>query len=115
MPKKMYGTLGAYAFLLGVIGAGILGLLEYLGIYSPHTAVLWLLALAGLLIGLINIAKNEAVPYMVSAIMLGGVVTVFAFLPLVGDMLNAIFSMILIPVGIGAGVVAVKTIYKTSK
>ena len=59
------GKVGSWAFLIGVVLAVVLGALGQM-----NSTVLWILALIGLVIGLLNIADEEATPFLMSGAVL---------------------------------------------
>jgi len=64
MPKKKGNTLGAWAFLIGVIVAVVFGFL------AMQTWVYWVLLVIGIIIGLLNIADVEAQPFLIAGAIL---------------------------------------------
>ena len=66
MVKNKVNTIGGWAFLIGVVLAIILGLLPN-GINQTWTYVL---VIAGLIVGLLNIADKETTPFLMSGIVL---------------------------------------------
>jgi len=67
MPKKSGGNLlGAWAFLIGVILAVVFGFFDT----TSMTWLPWVLAVIGLLIGLLNIADSEVQPFLIAGFVL---------------------------------------------
>ena len=64
MAKKKGNTLGAWAFLIGVIVAVVFGFL------TMATWVYWLLLVIGIIIGLLNITDVEAQPFLIAGVIL---------------------------------------------
>ena len=97
---------GSWAFLIGVIFAVIFGALG-----SLDTWVLWLLVIAGIIVGLMNIADEEVSPFLLSSIALiiaaafGG--SVLDVIPLLGGILNALL-VLFVPATI---IVAIKHVF----
>ncbi|MBU1988650.1 MAG: hypothetical protein KKD94_04180, partial [Nanoarchaeota archaeon] len=66
MSKKQTGNmLGSWAFLIGVILALVFGLF---GNLSP--AITYVLVVLGIIIGLLNIAAKEAMPFLMAGTVL---------------------------------------------
>ena len=65
MAKNKGNMIGGWAFLIGVVLAVILGLLGYV---TPIWT--YVLVIAGLIIGLLNIADEEATPFLMSGVSL---------------------------------------------
>jgi len=107
-PRK--NLLGSWAFLLGVILAVILGMLGNFG-------AVWviILVIIGLLVGLLNIAEKEVMPFLVSGIILiiasalGG--SVFYTVQTLGNVLDALLT-IFIPAVI---IVAIKNVFNLAE
>lgn len=90
--------LGSWAFLVGIIVAvivGIFGLLEQGYMYREVFATI--LAVAGLLVGLLNVKGVEVQPFlMAGAVLIISAYAgqdVLAFMPWLRDVLNAILIM----------------------
>ena len=62
---KRGNKIGGWAFLIGVILAVLLGFMGSLSI-----SVLYILAVIGLIVGLLNIADEEATPFLMSGAVL---------------------------------------------
>lgn len=107
---------GAIAFLVGIVGAVLLGLLSGLGVFETGVFLTIVLIIAGIVIGLVNITSKEAVAVMVASLVLGGGAGILATLPFIGGVLDAILislAKVILPAGI---VIAVKTVIdKASK
>ena len=101
---------GSWAFLIGVILAVIFGAFG-----SLDTWVLWVLVIAGIIVGLMNITDEEVSPFLMSSIALiiasafGG--AVLDLLPLLGGILNALL-VLFVPATI---IVAVKHVFSFAK
>jgi len=112
---KMKLKLGGIAFLVGILGAIILGLLSGLSVVTIGAGLTTTLVIVGLVIGLLNITDKEAVPVMIASIVLGGGSLGIASLPLVGGVLDAVLvtlGTVILPAGL---VIAVKTIIVKAK
>src|SRR3989344_9366947 len=86
---------GAWSFLIGVILAMILGLFG-----AITTVIAWILVVVGFIVGLVNIADEEAEPFLLSGLVL---IVAGAFgqnavgvIPLFENVLNALL-LIFVP------------------
>ncbi len=86
--------LSGILYIVGFIGAIIVGLLEGLNVMPEIMWVPIVLVVAGLLIGLLNIAKGEVTAVMVSALVLGIGGGILSILPGIGIVLEAVLSRI---------------------
>lgn len=110
MVKKLIKKLklGKVAFMLGVGGALLLGLLSGLDVLTVGTGLTMALVIAGLVIGAMNVKKAEALPVMVASLVLGIGAGVLSSLPLLGKILNAMLvnlAKVAIPVALVVSVV----------
>ena len=106
--KKKENYIGAWAFLIGIILALVVGLV---GSLSSNTVILGLLVILGLIVGLLNISKKE-----INAFMLSGIVLIIASffgasilspLPKSTDVLAALLTLF-VPATI---IVAIKNVF----
>ena len=113
MPKAKKNTIGAWAFLIGVILAVIVGLLAL-----DATTGTWALVLVvlGLIIGLLNVSSAEIKDFMLTGTVLvivsslGGQ-TYLGLIPYVGDIIGALV-VLFVPATI---VVALKSVFALAK
>jgi len=121
MANKMGKGVSGVAFLIGIIGAILVGLLNGFGMIPTNVLgpLVTIFAIAGIVIGLTNIGKNESVPFLVAAIALTVVSTGFTALnviPVIGSMvvklLASIGTMLLATIGPATAVVAVIVLYQ---
>jgi len=101
---------GRWAFLIGVIIAIVFGAIGALG-----TEILWLLVIAGIIVGLANIKDEEVSPFLMASISLiiasafgGGILDI---LPIVGNVLDALM-VLFVPATI---IVAIKHVFSFAK
>ena len=110
MAKKSDNAIGSWAFLIGLVIAIIIALLG-----TPSQGLLITLVVLGLVIGLLNIAENEATPFLLSGVSLvivssmGG--SVLDAVPYVGDMLSALL-VLFVPATI---VVAIRNVFTLAR
>ena len=105
-------AMGRWAFLIGAIIAVLAGLVWQ----APAVPawVIWVLALLGLVVGLLNITAKETSTFLLAAIALTLVGTA-GQLPALGAVIGQILSNILAFVWPAALVVALKTIIAVGK
>ena len=112
MAKK--NQIGNIAFLVGIIGSVVLGALSGLELFTAGIWFTVLLIVSGLVIGYMNITRSEAVPVMVSALVIGGGAGILATLPVVGTLIEAVLASlakVILPAGI---TIALNTLVKTT-
>lgn len=108
----MVKSFGAWAFLIGVILAVIVGLIS-----QGELSALWvgILAVIGLIVGLLNVTDKEVTPFMMAGVILvivsalGG--DVMGSIPWAGNVLNAI-NALFVPATI---IVALKSVFTLAK
>lgn len=110
---KKGGGLGAWAFLIGIILAVILGVFQ-----TQLGSVTWisiLLVLLGLIVGLLNLSGSEANTFLLAAVSLvivsnlGG--TALGVIDVVGNILNAIMTLV-VPATV---IVALKAVFSAAR
>jgi len=115
MAKKTnnLGTVGKWAFIIGLALAIIAGLL--IGVY-PIPSLALILVILGLIVGFLNIAEKDTVKLLVAIIALtivGGLT--ISVIPTINAYLEAMLTNILIFAGAAGLVVAIKAIVETTK
>lgn len=120
-PQPKYGE---WAFLAGVIIAVLLGLFALFAV-NIEQQLIWIygvLALFGLIVGLLNIREKETTAFLVAAIALTiGTTTLDALeplkdaLPFVEEPLSKFIAAIVVFVAPAAFIVALKAIYSLAK
>lgn len=110
MAKKGKSMIGKWAFLIGVILALIIGLLGAL-----NATWLWILVIIGLIIGLLNVADKETVPFLWSGLALIIASTfgqsVLSGVLILNNVLNALLA-IFVPATV---IVAIKNVFMLAK
>jgi len=109
-------SFGAWAFLIGVILALIIGLVS-----KGSITGLWagILAVVGLIVGLLNVADKEVTPFMMAGIVLilassfGG--QVVQDIPGLGGYLSGVLDSILILFTPATIIVALKSVFALAK
>lgn len=108
--KGMMDKAGDWLFLLGVLIAVVLGLL-----IPGSGPVAALLAVIGLIVGLLNITAGEVKDFLIASIALIVAAGGFSLIPLVGAALANILTYIVAIVAPAAVVVALIAIWKLAK
>ena len=108
----MVKSFGAWAFLIGVILAVILGLFSGGSLNALWT---WILVLIGIVVGLFNVTDKEVTPFMMAGAVLVIVsslgANVMEAVGLLNGVLNAIMA-IFVPATI---IVAIKSVFALAK
>ena len=100
-------TIGSWAFIIGLIIALIMG---FVG--TASTMTMWILAVLGLIVGVINVTHGEALLYLVASIaFLVSASSLTIILPAIKDIL----TNIIVFVGPGAAIVAIRALYDVAK
>lgn len=117
--KKILKTISLILFLVGLGGAVILGILKGAGVWEATDTIAPIISISltvvGIGIGLVNIKNDEAVPFMVSILVLGLGSASLAIIPQINDVISSVFgniAFVMIPAGI---IVALTTIIKKSR
>ena len=111
-------TIGAYAFMAGLLVAIVLGLVPDV-LSKPYTVLL--LGVLGIVVGLLNIEDSEIQLYLVANIAFlagaSGFQAVLASIPLAGltVFLVAVVQNVTLFVAPGAAVIALKALYELAK
>ena len=105
--------LGSWSFIIGLILAVVLGL----GLTSYQSVLVWLLFLAGIVVGLLNVTAKETQSFLTAGTILallaylGISVNVFAGADVIVNILKGVL-MLFIPATI---VVSLKAVYELAK
>ena len=115
MAKKIGNVIGSWAFLIGFILAILLGLFGVISPTSVNSTWVAVLVVIGIIVGLLNIADEEASPFLMSGTVLiiasslgQGIVGALSMLDGVLMALSAIF----VPATI---IVAIKNVFSFAK
>ena len=117
--KNAEKTIGYWVFLVGIFVAIIAGLLTT----TIDPTVIWVLAVLGLVVGLINIALKDEVPFLIAALVLlvaaGHLSFSLTLIPAIGEyvgtIIESILQYVIVFVSPAAIVVALKAIYRFGK
>ena len=111
-PAKVEKNIGYWIFLIGVFIAIIAGLVTTEGI---NANVVWVLAILGLIVGLINVTLKDEVPFLVASLVLVTAAGYLAVIPYIGQTLVTILYYIVTFVAPASIVVALKAVYHFGK
>lgn len=105
--------IGPWAFLIGLVLAVLAGFFA-----AADATIVLVLAVLGIVVGLLNVSDKETVPFLVATIAFmlaaSSLNIVFAVLPMMSSMSN-VMSLIGVFVAPAAAVVAIKAIYGAAK
>jgi zinc transporter ZupT len=102
-------TIGKWAFIIGLVIAVIAGLL-----FQPEGAI-WVLAILGVIVGLLNVTAEETRGFLLASIALTISATALNTLPIIGTALSLVLPFV---VAFAAGatiVVALKELFQTAR
>src|SRR3990167_6514474 len=111
MPQRLFkglGGFGAILFLLGVLASVIAAFMSNL----PFTAVV--LAITGVLVGLLNVTSKESLSYLVAVIAIALTSGTIASLPAIGGIAEAILVNLTAFAGAAALVVGLGVVFRTA-
>jgi hypothetical protein len=100
---------GRWAFIVGLVLAGIVGLLVQVD------WVIWVLALIGVIIGLLNVTAEETQGFLLAAIAFALSATALNTIPFIGIVIARILANLLAFVAGAMIVVALKSLFKIAR
>ncbi len=101
--------IGKWAFIVGLVLAVLAGLF-----FQPGWA-LWVLAILGVIVGLLNIAAEETRGFLLASIALTLSATALNTLPVLGTALSLVLPFVVAFVAGGMIVVALKELFQTAR
>ena len=120
MPKKQedsWNKIGAWSFIAGLVIAILAGL--FYPADAPSLGTVFILGVLGILVGILNVSDKEISLFLLATIAFlmasTSLFTVLNVIPNVGMYVNSILGNIVLFVGPGAAVVALKGLYSASK
>ncbi|MBD3253312.1 hypothetical protein GF386_06265 [Candidatus Pacearchaeota archaeon] len=119
--RKNKRSLGAWSFLIGVILAVILGIFSPYLSSSAYSVVFTLLVLAGIVVGLLNVASEETSGFLLAALALviasslGGVTVAQIATSSVGAIMKSLLDALLILFVPTTIIVALKSVFEIAK
>ncbi|MEM4714043.1 MAG: hypothetical protein QXQ79_00660 [Candidatus Nanoarchaeia archaeon] len=110
MAEKTFDKLGHYLFLLGVLLAIVFGL-----IWPGVGYLAALLAVIGIVVGLLNITAAETKEFLIAVVALIVAANSFALVPLLGTLILEILKYLIALFAPAAVIVALIAIWKLAK
>jgi len=101
--------IGKCAFIIGLVIAVAAGLV------LQFTWIMWLLAVLGVVVGFMNVTKEETRSFLLAAIGLMLAATSVQVVPFVGDLITRIMSNLVVFIAPAVLVVALKSLFETAK
>ena len=112
--KSKKNLIGAWAFLIGVVLAIVLGLFNT-ALGANSTYILWILVVLGILVGLLNVTSKESSKFLLASLALVIVSYmgqgVLSIIPQIGSILSA-FLVLFVPATI---IVALRNLFDLAK
>ena len=104
------GQLGKWAFIIG-------GLVALIHAFYPVPYATWILVIAGLIIGTVNIKERDAIGFLIVlvALVVGGIGGWLGMIPSIGVQLKGIINNVITLLSPAALVVALKVAYAMTK
>jgi hypothetical protein len=102
-------TIGKWAFIVGLVIAVLAGLL-----FQPEGAI-WVLAILGVIVGILNVAAEETRSFLLASIALTLSATALNTLPIIGTALSLILPFVVAFVAGATIVVALKELFQTAR
>jgi hypothetical protein len=102
-------TIGKWAFIIGIVIAVLAGLF-----FQPNWA-LWVLAILGVIVGLLNITAEETRGFLLAAIALTISATALNTIPIVGTAFELVLPFVIAFVAGATIVVALKELFQTAR
>jgi len=102
-------TLGKWAFIIGLVIAVLAGLL-----FQPEWAI-WVLAILGVIVGLLNVTAEETRGFLLASIALTLSATALNTLPVIGTALSLVLPFVVAFVAGATIVVALKELFQTAR
>jgi hypothetical protein len=101
--------IGKWAFIIGLVVAVLAGLL-----FQPGWAV-WVLAILGLIVGLLNVTAEDTRSFLLASIALTLSATALNTLPILGTALSFILPFVVAFVAGATIVIALKELFQTAR
>jgi hypothetical protein len=102
-------TIGKWAFIIGLVIAVLAGLF-----FQPDWAF-WVLAILGVIVGLLNVTSEDTRGFLLAAIALTLSATALNTLPVIGTALSYVLPFVVAFVAGGMIVVALKELFQTAR
>ncbi len=105
----MLATIGKWAFIVGLVLAAVAGL------FFQAAWVLWVLALLGVIVGILNVTREDTHGFLLAAIAFALSATALNTIPLIGTVISHILGYVAAFVAGAMIVVALKALFKTAR
>ena len=102
-------TIGKWAFIVGLVLAVLAGLF-----FQPGWAI-WVLAILGVIVGLLNITVEETQGFLLASVALTLSATALNTLPVIGTALSYVLPFVVAFVAGATIVVALKQLFQTAR
>jgi uncharacterized membrane protein YjjP (DUF1212 family) len=102
-------TIGKWAFIIGLVVSVLAGLF-----FQPSWAI-WVLAILGVIVGLLNVTAEDTRSFLLAAIALTISATALNTIPIVGTAFTLIMSFVVAFVAGATLVVAFKELFQTAR
>jgi len=102
-------TIGKWAFIAGLVIAVLAGLF-----FQPTWAI-WILAILGVIVGLLNITAEETQSFLLASVALTLSATALNLLPVIGTALSYVLPFVVAFVAGATIVVALKQLFQTAR
>jgi hypothetical protein len=102
-------TVGKWAFIIGLVLAGVAGL------FFQAVWVVWVLAILGVIVGLLNVTQEETQGFLLAAIAFALSATALNTVPYVGGVVANILGYVAVFVAGAMIVVALKALFETAR
>ena len=102
-------TIGKWAFIVGLVVSVLAGLF-----FQPSWAI-WVLAILGVIVGLLNVTAEDTRSFLLAAIALTISATALNTIPIVGTAFTLIMSFVVAFVAGATLVVAFKELFQTAR
>lgn len=119
--KRSMNQLGAWAFLVGVVLAVILGIFND-QLVSVNNVIIAILVIAGILVGLFNVKDKESSKFLLAALALvivsylgDNAISAWTAIPAAGEMLRNILTALLILFVPTSIIVALRAVFEIAK
>ncbi len=108
-PDKL-ALAGKWAFIIGLVLAVVAGVL-----FEAEEGVFWVLAILGVIVGLLNVTQAETQSFLLAAIALILSATALNLIPIVGETISQILEYVAAFVAGAMIVVALKALFETAQ
>jgi hypothetical protein len=104
------GQIGKWIFIVGIVLAVLAALL-----FQQVSWIYWVLAILGLIVGILNVTDKETQTFLLAAIGLMLSATALRQLPFLGELLTRIVNYLIIFIAPAVLIVALKSLFDTAK